>query len=191
MKFQTIDESTSVLDNFLPTGLSDELNSVVSREDFPWFYLDSISGMNPKGNLSDNKNDIQYGFGHILFDGEPKSSFFDYFYPVIWFIEDRYKITINELIRVRVGLTLRVDNIKSHHHVPHVDYQFPHKTLLYYINNSDGDTSFYKKTLNGHEKIDRISPVKNRAVLFDGQTPHASSTPIDNYKRLVLNINLK
>ena len=70
----------------------------------------------------------------------------------------------------------------------HIDQKEKHQTILYYLNNSDGDTYFYKKNKKTIEK--KITPEKNKAVLFDGLTYHASSKPIKNMYRLVLNINL-
>ena len=37
--------------------------------------------------------------------------------------------------------------------------------------------------------IDEIEPKKGRAVIFSGDTYHASSTPIKNHNRVVLNFN--
>ena len=46
-----------------------------------------------------------------------------------------------------------------------------------------------KYDLVGLNDSKKVSPV-NRAVLFDGLIPHASSKPVKFYRRIVLNINL-
>ena len=61
-----------------------------------------------------------------------------------------------------------------------------HKTILYYFNDSDGDTVFYKNK----KIIKRITPVLNSGICFDGSIYHSSSKPIKNIKRLVMNINI-
>ena len=81
----------------------------------------------------------------------------------------------------------------------HVDLDFPHKTLLYYINDSDGDTFImnerYKSehSLLGYEintsLANRVSPKQGRLVCFDGLRYHAPSNPINTRRRYVLNIN--
>ena len=71
---------------------------------------------------------------------------------------------------------------------PHIDMKEKHKVILFYLNDSDGDTYFYDKD---HNIIDSVSPKENRAVLFDGSILHSSSKPTKSARRIVLNINLK
>ena len=60
-----------------------------------------------------------------------------------------------------------------------------HKVFLFYINDSDGDTFFF----NNKEIFKRITPKKNRLVIFDGNIKHAGTHPIKSEKRIVLNID--
>jgi hypothetical protein len=61
--------------------------------------------------------------------------------------------------------------------------------ILYYVNDSDGDTYFFGKEKDS-ELVQKITPKKNRAVIFDGSTWHASSLPSKNH-RIVINFNLE
>jgi hypothetical protein len=82
-------------------------------------------------------------------------------------------------------------------HLPHVDILDPHKVLLYYVNDSDGDTfMFNEKYTPGDEEVpldytlnQRVTPKKNRAIVFDGLTYHNSSKPVKNTSRYVINID--
>jgi len=56
-------------------------------------------------------------------------------------------------------------------------------TLLYYVNNSDGDTFFFR----GSEVILQTKPIKGTAVLYHSTTIHAGSTPIHHQTRVVIN----
>ena len=62
------------------------------------------------------------------------------------------------------------------------------KTLLYYVNDSDGDTLFFDNDLNITK---RVTPKKNRAILFDSNMLHAGANPIKNETRIVINIIFK
>ena len=71
---------------------------------------------------------------------------------------------------------------------PHVDSKHPHKVILFYLQDSDGETYFYN---DSNEVIDSVTPRENRAVLFDGNLLHSSSKPVNFARRIVLNVNLK
>ena len=108
-------------------------------------------------------------------------------------------IKITEIIRIRVGLIPKLD--KQILHTPHVDYQFPHKTMLFYLTNSDAPTLMFDKKHSGNGKdkywsnieslkVEKnITPVENTFVIFDGLTFHSSTTPKDNPLRIVINYN--
>lgn len=57
-------------------------------------------------------------------------------------------------------------------------------TILYYVNDSDGDTYFF----NNEECIKRIKPVKGTAAIYPANTYHAGSTPVESKNRTVLNM---
>lgn len=58
------------------------------------------------------------------------------------------------------------------------------RTVLYYVNDSDGDTYFFDDI----ECIKRVPPVKGTAAVYPSNTYHASSTPIKTETRTVINI---
>lgn len=175
------------IDDFLPKSLSDTIENIVCDPvNFPWYFVESASGAEKINGFSNE----QYGFYHIVFDGAENSQYFKYFLPIVYFIEDRFSLLVDELMRIRLGLSLKISE-ENNVRYPHVDTNEKHLTLLYYVNDSDGDTVFYENTENGFIVHDRISPKKNRAVLFDGLVYHSSSTPAKNIKRIALNINFK
>ena len=61
------------------------------------------------------------------------------------------------------------------HHAPHVDLNIPHTSLIYYVNDADGDTLFFDEDYE--TQIDSVTPKKGRAVLFNGLIPHAAGIP--------------
>ena len=90
------------------------------------------------------------------------------------------------------------DELKMEYDNPHVDAKYPHLVCLYYLNDSDGDTFIFDKTLQDtpytnpktkFEIVKRITPKKGRAILFDGSRYHSSSGPTKGV-RCILNFNL-
>ena len=92
------------------------------------------------------------------------------------------KCNPSKLRRIRFGMYFPIDPGVSHE--PHIDTSYKHIVMLYYVNDSDGDTYFYEKGI----VKDKVSPKKNTAVVFDGNTYHASSNPSKDV-RITLNLN--
>ena len=87
----------------------------------------------------------------------------------------------NEILRVKFNLCLRRDkHVESWHHVDSVK---PHTVILYYLHDTDGDT-----ILKTGEKI---TPVKNTALVFDGSIEHWHIYPQENDYRITLNIDVE
>ena len=126
------------------------------------------------------------------------------FLPMLDAIQDQVK-TQCEFIRLRLALQLK-DGSDRLYNNPHVDMHENHYTALYYINDSDGDTYLFdqydaiipgqplearqQKILTQKYTVNqKVTPKKNRLLIFDGHQLHASSHPKQNPYRIVLNIN--
>lgn len=85
----------------------------------------------------------------------------------------------------------------------HIDRFYPHVSMVYYVNDSDGDTRFYKmgdgnpgkfieylsrKEYDRFIEFKSVTPKKGRIVVFDGLIPHASTYP-KNGERYIINFN--
>lgn len=147
------------------------------NKEFPWYYVDDIT--------HDCGNNNVYGFYHGIFlEGKTLSNTYNLVMPILYQMCDKNSIDIKQIIRVRVGLITRSG--VEQYHTPHVDYFFEHKTMLYYVNDSDGETFFFDDAKN---ITDKVLPEKGKCVLFDGKTLHASSSPIKHNRRIVINYN--
>lgn len=169
------------IDNFLPKEYYEELCSIVFDEtSFPWYFIQSISGLNKENDLLN-----QFGFSHLLFDKKNKiaSEYFNKFVPIQKYIEDKFSIKIKEITRYRLGMNVRFSSTNIEH-FPHTDFDYEHMVFLYYLNDSDGPTTFY-----ADNKL-QVEPLANRACLFDGSILHSSSTPSKTSRRIALNINI-
>lgn len=81
----------------------------------------------------------------------------------------------------------------------HVDLDYKHLVVLYYVLDSDGDTIITSKTYDEYnepylDKIDdvvmRVTPKQGRAVIFDGKYYHTAEQPKDNL-RCIINFNVE
>jgi hypothetical protein len=73
---------------------------------------------------------------------------------------------------------------------------YDHKVLLYYVNDSDGDTILYNEVFEEYEEVPEnftvnktFTPIKGNALVFDGLIYHSSSKPTKNSKRIIINID--
>ena len=175
--------------NALGLNFSSKIENIISSLRFPWYYLDEITYVKTDELFEGSDGIPTFGFSHLLYDIETKyeSDKLDFIFPVALLLSDLFGKEIVELLRIKTNLLLNIRNNKPNK--SHIDYNIPHWTMLYYVNDSDGDTIFYDSK-NGKETR-RCSPQKGKAVLFDGLIYHSSSCPIQNNKRIILNINFR
>ena len=69
---------------------------------------------------------------------------------------------------------------------PHIDMNTNHWVLLYYVNNSDGDTVLFKD--DKITELKRVSPKKGRMIFFNGSIFHCGSRSATN-TRSAINFN--
>lgn len=84
---------------------------------------------------------------------------------------------------------------KIHHNIPHIDC-FDGWVLLYFVNDSDGDTLFFKQKYDKEKHHTspvrhRVTPQKGKAVVFQSDIFHCSTNPIMSDKRIVMNVNFR
>ena len=155
-----------IVDNFLPQDYFEYLQKMMLDHNFPWLYNAEVAN---RGEVNDH-----FYFTHNLFDNyKPTSSIFEEFIPFFKQLE------MNALVRARV--LLYTNQGKQIVHEKHTDYNFPHKTIVFYMNTNNGYTEFEDGT--------KVESVENRIVFFDGSIPHNSSTCTDQKVRAVISIN--
>ena len=155
-----------IIDNFLPQDYLVHLQRMMLDHNFPWLYNAEVAN---RGEVNDH-----FYFTHNLFDNyKPTSSIFEEFIPFFKQLE------MNAMVRARA--LLYVNQGKQIVHEKHIDYNFPHKTVVFYMNTNNGYTEFEDGT--------KVESVENRIVFFDGSIPHNSSTCTDQKTRAVISVN--
>lgn len=185
------------IDNFIPLFFQDSILNTLLESNIEWRYIDGVAGTEVNVETPGVKmSQDQTAFYHVAFrDGKPESYLFYTLRPMIYALEDFLKKPLSDLSRIRVGLTK--PSRYPGHHAPHVDFYARHKSLLYYVNDSDGDTVFYNERFQGDTFVNKftvqkkVSPKKGKAVLFDGDHFHSSGIPESTLRRVVVNINYR
>ena len=67
---------------------------------------------------------------------------------------------------------------------PHLDLKEKHSALLYYVNDSDGDTIIYEDVKKNKIKK-TVKPKQGRMVIFDGSYWHTGSQPRNNIRCII------
>lgn len=128
-----------------------------------------------KGRRERKVSDGQYGFG-INLDHH-------IFAPLLYDAAEKAGFKVNNLLETRVFMTMPNSKVTTHG-LPHIDDDMSHKVCLYYVNDADGDTCFFDNE-NGDNIVKRVTPKKNRAVIFPGELYHAPFWPTTGPRAII------
>jgi hypothetical protein len=183
--------------NFAPAALTDLVEQICKDTNFPYTIGTESFGTVTYDPSSLMEKDYRVvdcqQFVHILaHNGIPYSPYFHLFSNLIECVIEKYfpEETDLGIIRSKVNIQpqQKIVDKDVFFNPPHIDPGgIGTIVALYYVEDSDGDTFFFKK--NG-EISRRISPQKGKLVLFDGSIYHASSPPQDHKSRIVINTNI-
>jgi hypothetical protein len=211
-QISNIKDEILVIDNVVPLVLQ---NSIIERvqgvQHFPWFLLHKIGhpdhyGIGVPTNYTDPNITDDSGFFHMAFDGNATSAHFDFFRSILDFFSEKTGILVGPLLRVRLRYThTGTNHNKNKYAPPHVDFNSgkPYSTLIYYVDNSDGDTIIFDKIFNPEEEtydpviadpipeLVRITPKKGTGLFFNGHRFHAGNYPINYSSRIVINFDFE
>jgi hypothetical protein len=196
-----------IIDNFLPLIYQQSLESLVTGPEFPWIFNNYSVSQEPLTRFfhieEPYKEHIQ--FRHIFaLNGVIKSEWFKYLTPLLATFEQVTGKKIKSYFRIKANLLMPQDGPTTQQ--PHADNMIEYTgneidvknkiTLLYYVNDSDGDTVIYNEYFNGKPiglltKQQTVTPVKNRAIIFDSNQLHAGCCPSKSDYRMVINLVLE
>lgn len=205
-----IKDEILLIDNVVPLSFQ---NAIIERiqgdQHFPWFLLHRIG----HPDYCDLKSNIKYvdsnitddvGFFHMAFDGNVTSPYYDFFRNILEFFAEKADISIKKILRIRLRYTHKgVNHDETKYAPPHVDLttKESYHTLVYYVDNSDGDTIIFDKIFNPDtENYDpifsnplpeliRVTPKKGVGLFFNGHRYHAGNYPINSSARIVINFD--
>lgn len=206
-----------VIDNFFPEEQFKELQEFVLGPRFPVHYMPAISA--PDWMTVEDPLAVEIdAFAAAIYDNAKKIVSDEYVHlkPYFMYMIHKLGYTENNLTRIRCVMTLSIPGASSeNYNLPHVDTQFEHKSIIFYLNDSDGDTRLFhqrQKPFNwnldanasneekkkfaelfvrsGFTLEHSITPKANRLLIFDGLQYHTGGFPIETRRRVIFNINL-
>ena len=163
--------------------LPNKIANIIEEESYkvPWYFFKDCAL--PLDVVERDNLEMNPYFSHSLSAGCDKSDHYKFF-PINFISEFVFRKN-KCMLRSHITFQFPAKHKFGKPHNAHVDQQFPHDVVLYYINDADGDTFFFDKDKN---IIHRETPERGKLVIFDGSTFHASSAPSTNI-RMTLNIN--
>ena len=169
-------KKVQIFNNFLDQEVFLEIKKFIMSPRCQWRYVNYIAHKDGR----DNDNDGY--FVHSFKDCHPQT-FVDRYpesphFPLIVKILD--KIKYQNILRIRSSLYPRRDVQKPDPF--HIDYDFPHKVCIFYVNTNNGYTMF--------ENGEKIPSVENQLATFDGNEKHCSVVQTDTSARYIVNINI-
>tara|TARA_B100001057_G_C22866467_1_gene956695 strand:+ start:2343 stop:2924 length:582 start_codon:yes stop_codon:yes gene_type:complete len=177
-----------VVDDFLHKLHAEDMEKAIFDPNFPLYYMkDSIhEGLK----FETDKIIRSPQFVHLLSGGgEIFSQHFDMMVGAfINQLETCFEFANTpQPTRCKINLKLPVPNAtEDHYDAPHVDNDKEHIAVIYYVNDTDGDTFIFD---DDHNIIGRVHPRKNRILAIDGSVIHAGGFPIQHTERCVVNYN--
>jgi len=191
-----------IIDDFLPITFQKSIIDLLTGHEFPWtFFNYSVSEYGLQEHFYTNdptREHLQFRHGFVK-DGKVTSEHYKYIELLKMIFEGHMRTKVNYIHRIKSNLLLTQKG--PFIQPPHVDVMdmldgdtncLGYKTLIYYVNDSDGDTILYNEHFTGEPvglvtKQQQISPKQGRAVIFDSNQIHSGSCPSVNDTRLVIN----
>lgn len=188
------DSEIVVLDDVLSESHLAMVTEAVKSNRFPWYFMGNTH------TYADEVHEDSYGFIHWLHEPETSnaepSAYLNIFSPILYIMTDKTNLVFRQIVRARVNLSTRAP--KQNRGYPHVDWTDPQPYFsgLFYLEDSDGDTCFYdyrciggsvSKNPEKSNIIKRVTPKKNRGVIFNGNIAHSASLPLEHSTRTVVN----
>ncbi len=185
-------------DDVLEPAAADEFERLMTSADFAWHYYANVNyrGPPPEGVpgivRGDPRFEDSFGFSSLLFPGgDPNSPWLLHPRRVFERFAVRHGLRPTRMLRIKANLLVRSAAPGGPRpFTPHVDLPTPHWALIYYVNDSDGDTLILDKTYPDWANaavLHAVAPKKGRAILFDGRHYHCGTAPARHDARIVIN----
>ena len=166
-------------------------------QNFPWYYTEDVTGAGDYD--SQHRTALGHNYVELLDDDKTTSiisNFHELFVPMLKKACSRVGMYQSNVIQGRSFLQFPL-NLKNSPEpdTPHIDiYRRKHLVVLYYVCDSDGDTTIYnekasKRSYKDYTIKEKVTPKQGRVVVFDGLYWHTAEQPKKDV-RCILNFNI-
>jgi hypothetical protein len=195
-----------VIDDLLPKAYADAIaNDMFESLRYTYMRNTSIQykSFRPTGPVFSDENTFDRGqMSAGILDAESGYThpfFYETLKPMIYILNDKFpEFVIEGVVRVKGNILTQKENAPEYHYnSPHQDAPAGCYSMIYYCDDSDGDTFLFDQYYEEGklpEKVtlhQRISPKKNRVLIFESNRYHASSNPRMHRDRMILNFVFK
>ena len=192
-------EWLNIEDDFLPLDIFNKLQTIMSSNDFAWFYCDGINRTPPQRHTTherhnyktspsssippvyEEENKTKFQFTHIfLMQQQIVSPFAKELDPIL----ERIQPLV--MLRVKANLLTRtpvVDEFTMHTDLSYIPEEKLKQisTSILYINTCDGYTKLEDGT--------KVESVANRLITFPANMKHTGTSCTNEKTRIVINFN--
>lgn len=194
-----------ILDDLIEKELQNQIEDAMF--DCKWtFMMDNTCAYNPKSfGIKYRKflNPFQYDISpSIITHLQSNQKIFELFFPVVKKTCNHVNFKIEKIGRCIAGIQgVQVIREKNKICNIHVNQETPHLVLLYYVNDVDGETILFDKTIDDIQDkdkhkmyldesyefniVNKIMPKQGRIFLFDGRTYHSASSPTTGVRCII------
>lgn len=187
----------TIIDDVISKEYQDYLESLLlSNSDMTWHLIKDVRQVVP----TEKEYSLPSMSIQAITDGDEHGILSFVFKGLAYAIAEKMDIKIKTILNARTFLQFPGGNLNDFIEKEyHVDTLRPHKVLLYYVNESDGNTIILKQRypfaynkvsgLTTGEVLQEITPKKGRVIMFDGAQFHSSTVPTKNL-RCVINLDV-
>lgn len=201
-----IENKVYVFNNLIPKTYQDFLENFITSE-VPFilnqsttsFYKDKEANFyNLQDKIYDRPQMVHSLSNRAEHNTIIPSPYYDIISPIFHYLQSYFNFSFMfEVLRSKINLKPQIPlDYKSKFNPPHIDLKVPFPNswiLIYYINNSDGDTILFNERYNESSKPKNfsiqktVSPQKGRLLFFPADIYHSANFPVNNFTRIIIN----
>ncbi len=189
-----------IFEDLIDEQTQDLIEEDILSQDFPWFFCPYTIDLT---NATDLEKTFVYEQGlnpnqfvHLVIsESKVNSQKIELIRPVLQNLAEKMQ---KNIYVEKAKFNFLPQAISDDYHYPHVDIKSDSDdmmSMIYYVNNCDGDTYFFDdigpKTKTYTTVVDKVTPKKGKAVIFESKQFHSGSSPVVSEKRIVLNVVFK